>query len=293
MKFIPSICVMLALCVTAFGQQADRERQTLSQRLNTSQTEGEEARQANGTSAQVVVQLQIIKVSLTKLRQLGFDLTKLPGGSDAKSDIDPANGNALTFSAVNDGSEAQLILKKLLFLKLRKDNLVKVLAEPTLTTLSGKTTVFNCGDKLPIPKPQQDDSVAIEHQNAVVVELTPEVLGDTVHLAIHGRLAELDYGHMVRIGRQTLPGVRTREFTTRTELKSSQTLMIRGLTESRVEAINRGLPYVSEVPYVGAIFRRVEEQSNEIATLILVRPEIVQSSATATARQPADGDTQR
>ena len=74
-------------------------------------------------------------------------------------------------------------------------------------TMSGKTAVFNSGGELLVPKPQPDGSVAIERQYGTMVELTPEVLDERVHLTIHGRLSELDYGHTMRVGKETVPGV--------------------------------------------------------------------------------------
>jgi Flp pilus assembly secretin CpaC len=254
----------------ATRRQAEQERQRLLRRLDVLQAEAEQIRQAIGAGTQVVVQLQVVEVSLTKLRQMGFDVTKLPGDPDAKPNTDQTEGKAGPFLA-NQGSEARQVLEAL-----RKDNLVKVLAEPTLATLSGKTAVFNSGGKLPAPQPQKDGSVTIEQQHGTVVEVTPEVLGDKVHLAIHARLADPDQGNVTSVGRQAAAGNRVLEFDTRAEFKSGQTLAFRGPTEVRVEAENRGLPWGSDVPYVGALLRSVKESRNELAIFILVRPEIVQ-----------------
>lgn len=265
MKYVLSICGMLAFSLTAYGQQAGNRDQTA-------------VRQTIAAGTQIDIQLRILEVSLTKLRRLGFDLTKLPCDSDPMPNPDQPNGNAQAFSVLNDGSKACLVLDAL-----RHDNLAKVLAEPMLATRSGKTTVFNLGEKLAVPKRLPDGSMTIEQQHATVIKVTPEVSGDKVHLAFHGRFTELDHEHSMRVGKKTVPGVRLREFTTRAELKSGQTLTIRGLTQTRVETINRGVPYVSEIPYVGAVLRRVEEERNDVAMFVLVRPEIVPSPAATTA----------
>jgi pilus assembly protein CpaC len=60
-------------------------------------------------------------------------------------------------------------------------------------------------------------------------------------------------------------------------MMAGQTLAIAGLVQTRVEAQNRGLPVVSEVPYLGALFRRTKEQRNEIETLVLVTPQLVEA----------------
>jgi pilus assembly protein CpaC len=291
MKQILSVCTLLALSMTAYGQQPGGDSHAV------------------GAGTQVVVRLQIAEVSLTKLQRMGceparvirqsevsltklqrmgFNLTRVMCNRDAKPNIDSASFNAQWSALTKDGTKTKLILDAL-----RKDNLAKILAEPTLMTMSGKTAVFNAGGELSVPKPQPDGSVTMEQQYGTVVSVTPEAQGDRVHLAIHGTLSELDYGNTVRVGKENLPGVHTREFVTRTELESGQTLAISGLTQVRVEAENRGVPYLSEVPYVGAVLRRIEETRNEVAMLILVRPEIVQSPTTASRPVTAGSDIRR
>jgi Flp pilus assembly secretin CpaC len=319
MKYIPLICVMLALSITAYGQQpgtipilpmpgqphpdptgqrlqyllktvydleqagnvqqativrqqADQERQALLRRLDSLQAEIEQIRRAIGAGPQVMVQIQVFEVSITKLKKLGFDWTKLSGESITKSGLDPASGRPQTFSAFSDGTAAQQM-----FESLRKDNLVKVLAEPILVTAGGRTAVFHGGSELSVPKQQPDGSVAIDHRYGAEVELTPEVLGDKVNLAFHGRLSELDPAHTVQIGKQTFPGIRMLEFGTHAELKSGQTLVLQGPLRSHIEASNSSVPGISSIPYVGVPFRSIKETKNELATFILVRPEIVQS----------------
>ena len=60
------------------------------------------------------------------------------------------------------------------------------------------------------------------------------------------------------------------------EMKAGQTLAIAGLVQNTVESQNSGLPWISEVPYLGVPFRSVKEQINEVETLILVTPELVE-----------------
>jgi len=134
---------------------------------------------------------------------------------------------------------------------------------------------------LAIPTPQKDGSIRTEQRPyGTEVELKPEVLGNRhVRLAIHCRLSELDYANATRVGKDVVPNIRAREFTTVTESQSGQTIVFSGLTEIRVEAENRGVPVVSEIPYAGAIFRSVKETRNEVATFVLIRPELVEPSA--------------
>ena len=117
------------------------------------------------------------------------------------------------------------------------------------------------------------------------MELTPRVHGDhKVRLTIHFRVAELDHANGVRIGKDTLPSLRMREFATTTELHDGQTLAFSGLNQIHVETTNSGVPVASSIPYIGSAFKNVKEERNETAMFVLVRPEIVQP-LTAAVRQ--------
>jgi Flp pilus assembly secretin CpaC len=242
----------------AVHRQAEQESLALLGRLDALEAEAAQVRQALGAGTQVVMQLQVVELPITKLRSLGFDLTKIlkraSGPSVPKAGADQTEGKAQAEFFIGDGTEAQE-----LFAALREDKLLKVLAEPTLVTLSGRTVFFNSGGEVPVPKRQPDGSVAIEYQRGTMVQLTPEVLGDRVCLAFRCRLMETDPKYTMRVGQQTMPGVQTVECDTRTEMKSGETVVLGGLT-SRV---------------------RVGETRDEVATYFLIRAEIVQTLPTA------------
>ncbi len=133
-----------------YRRQAGREREALLARIDALQTEIDRLRLVAGGAPQVVVHLRVFEVSLTKLRRLGYNLAKMqgkkvPSPDDAKDTI--IGG----FSVIDDGSEAARF-----FESLQKDNLAKVIAEPSLTTTSGCKAVFHTGGKLPLPKPEKE-----------------------------------------------------------------------------------------------------------------------------------------
>jgi pilus assembly protein CpaC len=257
MKYLAPFSLMLLLSIAAYAQQPDAD-----------------SHRAVGADTQVAVHLQIAEISLTKLQKMGFDLSRVLGDSEAKPNIEKQSFNAQWSAITKDGAKARQVLETL-----RKNKLAKILAEPTLVTTNGRMAVFNSGGELSVPKPQPDGSIKMERQHANTIEFRPEVLGNRVHLEIRGKLCETDDQHSLQAGNQTVPGVRTREFATRTELESGQTFAVIGLTQVRMETIARGLPYICEVPYLGAVFHHVEEQRNEVALLVLVRPEIVSPPA--------------
>jgi Flp pilus assembly secretin CpaC len=271
-------------------EKAGRERQALLSHIDSLQAEVERLGRIAGGAQQVMVHLKVFEVSLTKLRRLGYNLAKMQG---KRLDSPDAANNSIVggFSVVDDGTEAARF-----FESLRKDNLAKVIAEPTLTTISGSKAVFHTGGKFPVQK-QQADGVAIKwEQIGTMVELTPRTYGDRrVRLSIHFRAADLDHANGTQVGKQSVPGIRVREFTANAELGEGQTLAFSGLNQVHVETTESSVPIASSIPYVGAAFRSVKEERNETAMFVLVRPELVQpvDNAPATAHQPSDIETRR
>jgi pilus assembly protein CpaC len=277
MKCVLLICVISALPIVVYGQQTtlsesqpNCQRQLSSHPLNALQTKAQ-IPEAADAGVSVRVHLKIAEVSLTKLRQMGIDASKLTGKSNTKpTNTAEATSNAQSFCGMNDGREAQELLELL-----RKQHLAKVLAEPTLVAPSGKMSVFNLGSQLPIPKSNPDGSVGIEHLNEIEVKLTPEVFGDKVRLDIDARVSKSDYEHSVRVGKEDVPGIQSCSFRTHTKFRSGQTLVINGLIQSCEETTNVGVPFIGDLPIIGVMFRKVKEERNEVMTIALIRVEIV------------------
>ncbi len=105
------------------------------------------------------------------------------------------------------------------------------------------------------------------------LDIVPIVLGNgRMHIDVRARVSQIDAANTVPGGP---PSLRTRETETGVELRSGQTLAIAGLIEQRSESSNHGLPWISEVPYLGVPFRSVHHLTNEVETLVLLTPEIV------------------
>ena len=235
---------------------------------------------------QVLLHVKVMEVSRTKLRNLGFDFAKITGNNLVVSGIsgllgvvgtgvaDTSQSETFAFSVVEGSSSFFGVLEAL-----RQDNLMKVLAEPNLVTVSGRPARFLSGGEFPILVPQSLGTTSIEYKSfGTELDFVPIVLGNgRIRLEVRPRVSEIDNTRSVSVGAVTVPGLRTREVETGVEMQAGQTLAIAGLVQSRVESENRGLPWVSEVPYLGALFRRVHHERNEIELLILVTPELVEA----------------
>lgn len=238
-----------------------------------------------GGVQQVKLHVKVMEVSRTKLRAMGFDFGVTNGNdflvSSISGLISPASaaagaaagaGDTVRFGIVDGNNKFFGFLEAL-----RKDNLMKILAEPTVVTISGRAASFKVGGEIPILVPQSLGTVSIEYKNyGTQVDVVPIVLGNgRIRLEVRPRVSELDDTRGVVINNIIVPGIRIREVDTGVEMRSGQTMALGGLVQSRVEADTKGLPYLSDLPYFGAPFRRVSEKVNEIELLIMVTPELV------------------
>lgn len=235
-----------------------------------------------GGVQKILLNVQVMEVSRTKLRQLGFDFGVMNNANDfvtgsvsglisAISDsgsVSSAAGDTLRFGIVENSSFFG-------FLKaLRQHQLAKVLAEPKIVAVSGRPASFNVGGEIPIPSSQGLGSTAIKWKKyGTQVEFVPLVLGNgNIRLEVRPRVSELDSTRTYVNG---IPGLLVREVDTAVEMKAGQTLALAGLVQTRVESVNKGLPVLADIPFLGAAFRSVEYKNNEVELLILVRPEFI------------------
>ena len=234
---------------------------------------------------QVLLHVEVMEVSRTKLRQLGFDWANFGNTDSFIQSVSGAIG-AATFGGTATGSGQETLAFSLIgpgnqffgFVDaLREYNLVKVLAEPKLVTVSGRPARFLVGGEFPVLVPQGLGTVAIEYKEfGTMVDFVPIVQGNgNIRLEVRPVVSEVDNARGVTLNGTRIPGLRIRAVDTGVEMKAGQTLALAGLIQTRTEAQNRGLPWLADLPWVGAGFRRVQEVNNEIELLIMVRPELV------------------
>jgi pilus assembly protein CpaC len=258
------------------------------ERLASLQAELDRLRQMAGCAPQIMVQVRMMELSRSKLRSLAFNGAKLgeggvPGGAQA-------NGAPPAFNVVEADNPILRTLDAL-----RTDNLAKVLAEPTLVTLSGRPASLHVGGQYPVLVPQGDGSRAMEYRDCGTrLDLLATVLGDgKIRLEVRSRLSRLDPEHGIRIGQYTFPGVRVRQLDTAVEMQVGQTLVLGGLVQTvggdSVGDRSPGLMQSpSETPPAGkAAEDKPKDVTEETELLVLVTPRIVEAAAASSARLPS------
>jgi pilus assembly protein CpaC len=241
---------------------------------------------------QVMLHVKIMEVSRTKLRRLGFDFSKITGANVVTSNpvgllsnafkstpvtpptpwsptITSGSGGIFSFGIASGSSAFFGVLDAL-----REDDLAKVLAEPTLTTISGHPASFRAGGSFYIIPNGQNGGAPITVTYGTELDFVPIVLGNgRVRVDVKSVISDIDPS----LPAAYQPALKDRKAETGAELEAGQTLAIAGLVQSRTEATNGGLPWVSELPYLGVPFRKVKEQVNEIELVIMVTPELVEA----------------
>lgn len=160
---------------------------------------------------------------------------------------------------------------------LKEENLLKVLAKPTLMALNGQEAAFLAGGEFPIPVPQTFGLVTIQFKKfGVGLIFTPNILDSKhINLNVSPEVSELDFQNALRTQGFTVPAITTRRASTTIELADGQSFAIGGLLRDNVKESIKKVPFLGEVPILGALFRSSSFQKNETELVIIVTPHLV------------------
>jgi len=231
----------------------------------------------------ILLHVKVMEISRTKLRSLGFDWAQLSSGggfiSQGVSGILQAPGTqvgtqgaTVRFGIVGQGGQFFGFIEAL-----RQNQLARLLAEPTLVTLDGRPANFNVGGQVPIPVQQSLGVTTVTYrQFGTLIDFVPIVLGNgMIRLEVRPDVTEIDPS--LRDPVTGVPGFRQRTADTAVEMKAGQTLAIAGLVFTREDAVNRGIPWLADLPWAGVPFRRVSNTRNDVELLIFVTPEFCEA----------------
>jgi pilus assembly protein CpaC len=155
---------------------------------------------------------------------------------------------------------------------LEANGLAKVLAEPTLVTLSGQEAKFLAGGEFPIPLSGAFGQVQVEWKKfGVLLDFTPTVIASqTIHLKLGAEVSEIDPTLTVTIGGTSIPGLATRQSHTTVRLGDGQSFAIAGLLSDKIRSQIERVPFLGSVPILGALFRSTQWRREESELLVVV-----------------------
>lgn len=226
---------------------------------------------------QINLRVRFAEVARAISNDLGFDWSAAYMSGDFAFGI----ASALAVQGLNgqgnvDSGDFDL---NLLIDALASDNLVSLLAEPNLTTLSGETASFLAGGEFPIPVNQSDDTITIEFKDfGVSLAFTPTILDDSrISMRVRPEVSAIANLQEIPglVGFQ-IPTLDTRRAETTVELGSGQSFAIAGLIQDSARQAAEQLPGLGDLPILGQLFRSDSFQANESELVIVVTPYVVQ-----------------
>jgi pilus assembly protein CpaC len=173
---------------------------------------------------------------------------------------------------------------------LERAGLIRSLAEPNLTAISGEQAKFLAGGEFPVPVAQDENKVTVEwKQFGVNVSFKPMVMSEgRISLAVAAEVSELTTEGAITVGGISLPGLKVRRAETTLELPSGGTLAMAGLLSEDTRQSVEGVPGLKEMPVLGALFRSNDYRRRETELVILVTPYLATHAPKAEFAGPAD-----
>lgn len=159
--------------------------------------------------------------------------------------------------------------------------LAKVLAEPTLVTLSGQEAKFLAGGEIPIPMSSGLGAPTVMWKKfGVQLRFTPTVVkSDLIHLQIYTEVSDLDTRAAVTIGGFTVPGLTSRQGETTVRMADGQSFAIAGLTSDTMRSQIARFPGLGHIPILGALFSSTQWKREETELLVVVTPRLARPIA--------------
>ncbi|WP_402719949.1 type II and III secretion system protein family protein [Janthinobacterium rivuli] len=229
---------------------------------------------------QVMLAVQIAEVSKSLLERLEVGATlRFASGSWATtllSNFLSGTANGLLDVRKSNGRQQLTIEAQ------KQDGLVRILAEPTVMAISGQEGSFLAGGKIFIPVGQDNNKITLEEREyGVGLRFTPTVLsGGRINLKVAPEVSELSReGVGISAagvsGRSILPVITTRRASTTVQLYDGQSYAIGGLIKNNQVSNITGVPWLSEVPILGALFRSTDFQNDRTELLFVITAHLV------------------
>lgn len=245
---------------------------------------------------QVMLEVKVAEVAKSVIDRMNFGLTSSTttgGGTEIRTISGLFGASGLSVNRTVGSSASSFS-----FDAYQKDGLVKILAEPTLLSLSGQEASFLAGGKIFIPVARTNNSTGgttltlEEKEYGVGVKFTPVVLeSGRIQLKVAPEVSELvtTGNPFVSSDGQVavLPSLSTRKASTTVQLADGESFAIAGLVKNNVSGLISAFPGLGDLPIIGALFRSTDYRSDKTELLFVITPRLVQP---VTERMPLPTD---
>lgn len=257
---------------------------------------------------QVRLKVRVVEIDRSRAEQLGFNfftsgkntfnsstgqfpaISVGPGASSTSSSSSSSSSTS-SGSAVSSLLEVSSLLNLFYYNTslglgaaidaLENKQILQILAEPTLSAVSGEKASFLSGGEFPFPVVQGGTggftSVTIQFRPyGVKLDFTPIVLPDgTIQLKVAPEVSALDYTNEVTISGYTIPAISTRRAETQVELKSGQSFAISGLLDNRTTDLLEKVPGIGDIPVLGKLFQTKSQTHSVVELAVIVTPTLI------------------
>lgn len=252
---------------------------------------------------QVMLKVTIAEVQRSVLKQLGINFDGTWRVANTLFRLNTDNPFSVqreilsdTFAELGNGN------KNTRLRALERQGVLRTLAEPTLTAISGESAKFLAGGEIAIPQSQTCAPTGFGgglsctqsftyKPIGVTLNFTPVVLSEgRISIRLATEVTEIDADNSIQLGTTLrMPGFRTRKADTTVELPSGGVLATAGIIQQSMRQQINGLPGAMNIPILGSLFRSRDYQRFETELLVLVQPFIAKTSAPGQIARPDDG----
>ncbi len=263
---------------------------------------------------QVLLRVRVIEIQRQILKQLGVDAAGLVKIGNASIGLVSGNPFSIAGQALNGFGKGNGVFGKIggssfdgALKLMERDGLVRTLAAPTLTSISGESAKFLAGGEFPVPVNGGDDGITVSFKPfGVGLGFTPVVLNENrINLKISTEVSEISTENQATVGAGgvvdsdgttttisqnafVIPSLRVRRAETTVEIGSGGSLVLAGLISERLRQDINGIPGMKDVPILGTLFRSRDYQRNETELVVMVTPIIVKPVSEKQIATPLD-----
>ncbi len=262
---------------------------------------------------QVMLKVHVAEVRRDIVKQMGIDLSASMNYGTAVVNFNNSNPftafgsplvstNALQASSVLKGLPTVTATMR----AMESAGVIRTLAEPNLTAISGEAATFIAGGEFPIPAGYSCDPVThvcttqITYKKfGISLNFTPVVLSEgRISLRVMTEVSELSNDNSITVSQAltgnstnsiTIPSIRTRRAETTLEIPSGGSMAMAGLIQQQTKQAINGLPGLDSLPVLGQLFRSQDFVNNETELMVLVTPYVVRAVAQKELSRPDDG----
>ncbi|NOD35189.1 MULTISPECIES: type II and III secretion system protein family protein [unclassified Ruegeria] len=195
------------------------------------------------------------------------------------------NTGAILFGFGAGSTQVRLLLEAL-----ESKGLARSLAEPNLSALSGQQATFLAGGEVPIPVPQDEGVITIEYKAfGVEIDFIPRVVdGDLINLEMATAVSSIDQSSDFTLNGDPVPSFITRRATTTIELRDGESFAIAGLIQDDFADLSNQVPWLGDVPVLGALFRSANYQREQSELVVIITAHLVSPTRGEALALPTD-----